>query len=130
MRIMTGVQRASNYWPPVALPISAVVSQQDQFDRIVSALHDAALDDRLWPSTSALIDDAVGMAGSHLVVESGHTRDDAEVIFGDMYCHGELTEFGREYVETYFPPTNVSHACCTCTTAVWFTSPRSLPNKN
>ena len=43
------------------------MSQQGTFDRIVAALHDAALDDTLWPSASALIDEAVGMAGSHLV---------------------------------------------------------------
>ena len=78
------------------------MSQQDNFDRIVSALHDAALDDTLWPSASALIDEAVGMAGSHLIIVSGHSRDDAEFIFGDMYCHGELSIFGAEYATTYF----------------------------
>ena len=40
---------------------SAAMSRQDQFDRIVAALHDAALDDTLWPSAAGLIDEAVGM---------------------------------------------------------------------
>lgn len=35
------------------------MSQQDQFDRIVSALHEAALDDTVWPSASTLIADTV-----------------------------------------------------------------------
>lgn len=79
------------------------MSQQDAFDRIVAALHDTALDDSLWPRTSALIDRAVGMWGSHLAIESGHTRDDAEFVFGDAYSHGELLEMGRMYANTYFP---------------------------
>ena len=79
------------------------MSQQDAFDHIVAALHDTALNDRLWPHTSALIDEAVGMWGSHLAIESGHTRDDAEFVFGDAYSHGELLEMGRMYANTYFP---------------------------
>ena len=78
------------------------MSQQDQFDRIVSALHDAALDDTLWPSASILIDEAVGMAGSHLTVVSGHTRDDVELLFGDHYDHGELNGWGRIWARDYF----------------------------
>ncbi len=79
------------------------MSQQDAFDHIVAALHETALNDSLWPRTSTLIDEAVGMWGSHLAVESGHTRDDAEFVFGDAYCHGELVEMGRMYANTYFP---------------------------
>lgn len=79
------------------------MSQQDAFDRIVAALHETALDDSLWPRTSTLIDEAVGMWGSHLAIESGHTRDDAEFVFGDAYSHGELLEMGRMYANTYFP---------------------------
>ena len=79
------------------------MSQQDAFDSIVAALHETALNDTLWPRTSTLIDEAVGMWGSHLAVESGHTRNDAEFVFGDAYCHGELVEMGRMYANTYFP---------------------------
>ena len=78
------------------------MSQRDQFDRIVSALHDAALDDTLWPSAAGLMDEAVGMPGNHLVVLSGHSRDDAEFVFGDRYNHGEFTELGREYAQKFF----------------------------
>ena len=79
------------------------MSQQDNFDRIVSALHDAALDDTLWPGTSALIDEAVGMAGCHLLVLSGHTRADVETLFESAYCHGAPVEWGGDYVRDYFP---------------------------
>lgn len=79
------------------------MSQQDNFDRIVTALHDAALDDSLWPRASALIDDAVGMPSNHLAVFSGHNRADAELLFGDFYVHGELSELGRIWATTYFP---------------------------
>lgn len=81
---------------------STVMSQQDNFDRIVSALHEAALDDTLWPSASALIDEAVGMVGSHLVIFSGHSRADAACLFGERYDHGELIEEAREYAQDYF----------------------------
>ena len=52
------------------------MSQQDQFG-IITALHDAALDDTVWPRASKLIDEAVGMAANHLIVISGHSREDA-----------------------------------------------------
>ena len=78
------------------------MSRQDQFDRIVAALHAAALDDTVWPRASGLIDEAVGMPGNHLVVLSGHSRDDAEFVFGDRYNHGEFTELGREYAQKFF----------------------------
>ena len=78
------------------------MSQQDNFDRIVSALHEAALDDTLWPSASALIDETVGMEGSHLVIFGGHSRADAEFVFGDMYSHGEFNELGRDYAQNFF----------------------------
>ena len=78
------------------------MSQQDQFNRIITALHAAALDDTLWPSASALIDEAVGMAGSHLTVVSGHVRDDVELLFGDRYDHGELNDWGRIWARDYF----------------------------
>ena len=78
------------------------MSQQDHFDRIVSALHDAALADTGWPRASALIDEAVGISGNHLTVISGHTRADAEFLFGDRYNHGEYTDLGREYATCYF----------------------------
>lgn len=79
------------------------MNQPDNVDRIVTALHDAALDDTLWPSASALIDDAVGMIGSHLTIMQEHAQGGAEFLFGDVYHHGEFVELGREYPTIYFP---------------------------
>ena len=78
------------------------MSQQDQFDRIVSGLHDAALDDTVWPSAARLIDEAVGMAGTQLLVLTGHTRADTEVLFESASCHGEPVAWGQDYAAHYF----------------------------
>ena len=37
------------------------MSEQDAFERILASLYDAMLDDRHWPVTSALIDEATGV---------------------------------------------------------------------
>ena len=79
------------------------MSQQDNVDRIVAALHDATLDATLWPSASVLIDDTVGMVGSHLTILQEHAQGGAEFLFGDVYHHGEFIELGREYPTIYFP---------------------------
>ena len=74
------------------------------FDRIIASLHEAMLDDALWRETSVLIDEACGLAGSHLVIVGGHSHDDAEWLFDKAYWRGELRkEQARDYVENYFP---------------------------
>ena len=79
------------------------MSQQDKFDRAVAALHEAMLGDAHWPETSALIDDACGMAGSHLVIFDAHCRDRPEWLFDQFYYHGESAEeLGRDYVDNFF----------------------------
>ena len=61
------------------------------------------LDDARWWETSVLIDEACGLAGSHLVIVGGHSHDAAEWLFDKAYC-GELREEqARDYVENYFP---------------------------
>ena len=77
------------------------MSQQDNFDRIVSALHDAALDDTVWPSASTLIDEAVGMVGTHLMILSGQTYADLEVLFESLIYRS--VELDQEYTQQYFP---------------------------
>ena len=80
------------------------MSQQDKFDRIIAALHEAMLDDTCWREASALIDDTCGLTGNHLTVSSGHSRADAEFLFGRLYYHGQRHEEAeREYPELYFP---------------------------
>ena len=79
------------------------MSDQDAFDRILASLHEAMLDDALWPTTSALIDEACGMKGNGLVVGAG-PEDDNRVLFTQGYYRGERREdLEREYLEVYHP---------------------------
>ena len=41
------------------------MSDQDAFNRILASLYEATLDEALWPATSALIDEAVGLQGNN-----------------------------------------------------------------
>ena len=118
-------------------PFSAAMSRQDQFDRIVSALHEAALDDTLWPSASALIDEGVGMVGSHFLVLSGQARADLEVLYQSASYYP--LEDDQEYTQHYFshderiprflrlPDSLVVHVPTLYTAQEWKTSP--TPNE-
>ena len=80
------------------------MSQQDKFDRVVAALHEAMLGDAHWQAASTLIDDACGTKGSHLIVVDGHTRNRPEWLFDRLYYHGESrADLAQEYVEDFFP---------------------------
>ena len=79
------------------------MSAQSAFERIVASLHDAMLDDSHWPATSALIDEACGIAGNALLVGEG-PPDDICVTFVGLYYHGQRrTDLEREYLELYHP---------------------------
>ena len=75
------------------------MSQQDKLDRILASLHEAALGDAHWRATSALIDDACEIVGSHLCI-----LDRGRMLFDQMYYRGELVDDLRDdYVNNYFP---------------------------
>ena len=79
------------------------MSDQDAFDRILASLHEATLDDALWPTTSALIDEAVGIQGNTLLVGDG-PKDDIRVLFVGLYYRGERRpDLEREYLTVYHP---------------------------
>ena len=79
------------------------MSDQDAFERILAALHDAMLDDSHWPATSALIDEACGTVGNALMVRAG-SQDDSPVSYVGLYYRGERREdWEREYLEIYHP---------------------------
>ena len=79
------------------------MSDQDKVERILVSLHDAMLDDTLWPATSALIDEACGMQGNALLVRDG-LKDDIRVNFVGLYYRGERREdWEREYLGVYHP---------------------------
>ena len=115
------------------------MSQQDNFDRIVSALHDAALDDTGWPHAFALIDEAVGTVGTHLLILSGRTQADLECLFeSSTYSDRPVLE-DLEYTQHYFshdervprflrlPDSRVVHVPTLYTAREWKTSP--TPNE-
>ena len=79
------------------------MSQQDAFDRIVAALHDAAFDDAGWLTASGLIDDACRMKGNGLVHgEGGQSQDDVEIFLARFCQRGERRDdLEREYFDVY-----------------------------
>ncbi|MDE0206326.1 MAG: helix-turn-helix transcriptional regulator [Candidatus Tectomicrobia bacterium] len=71
---------------------------QGKLSEVLAALHDATLDDALWPRASALIDDACGATGNALVV-SERFGDDSRIHFRACYYRGERNE---ELMQDYF----------------------------
>ena len=63
---------------------------------VLAALHDATLDDGLWPLTSALIDEACGATGNALVA-SDRFGDDSRIRFRACYYRGERHEELEQY---------------------------------
>ena len=79
------------------------MSDQDAFNRILASLYEATLDEALWPATSALIDEAVGLQGNTLLVGEG-PKDDIRVLFVGLYYRGERRpDLEREYLTVYHP---------------------------
>ena len=79
------------------------MSDRDAFERILTSLYDAMLDDTRWQATSALIDEACGLTGNGLVIAEG-PKDDVRVLFVGGYWRGQRREdLEREYLEDYHP---------------------------
>ena len=77
--------------------------RQDVYERILSSLYDAMLDDTHWPATSALIDEACGITSNCLLVGEG-PPDDLRVLTVGLYYRGQRHEdLEREYLEVYHP---------------------------
>lgn len=78
------------------------MNRREPFGRLLASLHDAALDDTLWPATSRLIDEACGATGSSLIVGEG-AGGEARVSFAAFYRQGERRrDLERDYYENYF----------------------------
>ena len=79
------------------------MSDQDAFERILASLHDAMLDDTLWPATSALIDEACGLQGNALAVGEDPQDDISGLCrFLGFYHQGQRREdLEREYFDLY-----------------------------
>ena len=76
------------------------MNSEDPFDRLLTSLHDAALDDALWPATARLIDEACGATGSSIIVGKGAGGG---VSFAAFYRRGERRpDLERDYYDNYF----------------------------
>ena len=79
------------------------MSEPAAFERILTSLYDAMLDDARWPATSALIDEACGLTGNALLVAEG-PPDDIRVLFVGLYYRGQRRlDLEREYLDIYHP---------------------------
>ena len=80
------------------------MSGQDRFERLLSSLHAAALDDGLWPAASASIDEVCGSKGNILVSGEGGFNGGVDLFFVRALYRGQRrAELEREYFETYHP---------------------------
>ena len=78
------------------------MNRQERFERILASLHEAMLDDAHWVATSALIDEACGAKGNHLVFRTEGCADD--IIFMRFCYRGEhRSEWEREYRTNDYP---------------------------
>lgn len=75
----------------------------DVFDRILAALHRAALDDAHWPAATALIEEACGATGNMLTVGE-RSGDEVRTYLTRLLYRGELRQdLAREYCDVYYP---------------------------
>ena len=68
------------------------MSRQELFERILGSLHEAVLDDTLWPETSRLIDEAFASRGNFLVTGDGNAPDDIDIFFARFCFRGQRRE--------------------------------------
>ncbi|MDE0195387.1 MAG: helix-turn-helix transcriptional regulator [bacterium] len=75
----------------------------DDFQRLLAALQEAALDDARWPAASALIDEVCSIVGNALVVGEG-LGDDVHLHFVRYLYRGEpRPDRVREYFDLHHP---------------------------
>ena len=68
------------------------MSGQDLFERILGSLHEAVLDDSLWPAASGLIDQACASKSNFVSFGDGVFRDDIEIFFARFCIRGQRRE--------------------------------------
>jgi len=80
------------------------VSERDAFERILAALHEAALDPARWPSASALIDETLGTHGNTLACGDGEAEEDYRTYFLWICHRGQRRQdLERLWLETLYP---------------------------
>ena len=80
------------------------MSHHDKYSEVLLSLHEAALDDALWPAASGRIDEACGMLGNALVMGSGHSQQDGQIFLARICHRGErVEEWEQDYFSNYYP---------------------------
>ena len=80
------------------------MSHHDKYGEVLLSLHEAALDDALWPAASARIDEACGMLGSALVMGRGQSREEGQIFFSRICHNGQrFEEWEQWYFNNYYP---------------------------
>ena len=78
------------------------MNERDGFERILSSLYEAMLDDAHWIATSGLIDEACRTEGNLLVVGDDSSRIDG-VLFANFCYRGQRhREWERDYYRNYY----------------------------
>ena len=79
------------------------MSRYDDFNAVLSLLHEATLDESLWPAVEARMKDACGTGQNALAMASGASRVDSNAFFahycdrGKRFTDGELEYFNDHY---------------------------------
>lgn len=76
---------------------------QDAYERILASLHEAALDDSLWPDTERLISEVTRTKGSGVALARGQSQADGVVFLTRLSLRGQRREdWERRYFEEYW----------------------------
>lgn len=79
------------------------MSQGDDFDQVILALNEAAMDESCWPRAAVLIDNACGTKGSCLIFGQGKAQRDVFFWTKNFYLAGERrTDFEADYFDGYY----------------------------
>ena len=80
------------------------MSERDAFGRILTALHEAALEPAQWSRAAALMEQSLGVHGSTLACGEGKSQEDFQFYFMRTCLHGERRpDLERLWLETGFP---------------------------
>ncbi len=78
------------------------MNRQDLFERLLTSLYAAALDDALWPAASGLLDEFCGTTGNFLACGDGAVREEVDVFFARFCFRGERrADLEDEYFGAY-----------------------------
>jgi len=80
------------------------MTQLEAFERAVTALNEAMLDDARWPETAGLIDEAFGVTGNMLAFGSEIPTSKVDIFFWKNHYRGAVrSDLGEEYFRIYHP---------------------------